>query len=75
MKITGEWGDNIVLSSGRKEYANHGILGLTANEDSGDYVSYGYDGGFSTENWTQAERDELADTMILRWQKFKEWRK
>jgi len=75
MKITGEWKDNIVLSSGRNEYANRGILGLVPNENGGNYVSEGYDGGFDTDNWTQAERDELADAMILRWQKFKEWRK
>lgn len=74
MRTIGTLKDEIMLSTGRTEYANCGILGLAVNEDDSDFVYYGRDGGFSTKNWTQDERNELADEMILRWKKFKEWR-
>lgn len=67
--------DEITLSSGRVIYANCNIVGI---DDKGAIYD-GYDGGINpwtsdweeSANWTQAERDELADLMIVRWQRFK----
>ena len=69
--------DYCVLSTGRRFYANNGIIGI---DDDGN-ISEGYDGGIHTEGyewpdepeppWTPAERAELADEMIRRWEAFK----
>lgn len=64
--------DGFVLSSGREVYANGGIVGLTVFDAyEGLDTFYGYDGGLSLDNWTPAERVELADHMIARWQAFR----
>jgi hypothetical protein len=63
------------LTTGRRVYANRGILGI----DEHGHVSEGYDGGVELERdwddtfqpWTPAERAELADEMIRRWSRFK----
>lgn len=63
------------LTTGRRFYANNGIIGIDANGS----VSEGYDGGVETERdwdeefapWSGDERRELADEMIRRWERFK----
>lgn len=86
--------DWYVLSTGRKVYANHGLIGLShqitdniwpADVHHGEIrspigepnfgrfeVSEGFDGNVSVEDWTPAERTELAEFMISAWQAFKD---
>jgi hypothetical protein len=69
--------DYVVLPSGRRFYANNGIVGIDAQGN----VSEGYDGSVDVEGldwadppvppWTPEERAELADMMIRRWELFK----
>lgn len=62
-----DW-DEYILSTGRKFYANNGIVGI-----SPDLRIYeGYDGGPDDKNWSPEERRELADFMIGLWQRYKE---
>ena len=61
--------DTIKFSSGREEYTNRLIIGISPNEP--DEVFYGYDGSFDAGGLTQDERRELADFMIDLWTKFK----
>ncbi len=56
----------IFESTGRKEYANCGIVGIDDNLEP----SEGYDGGFEHGNWSPEEKKELAEYMILRWKRF-----
>lgn len=66
------------LSSGRRFYANCGYIGL-GPDGAGDSLPEGHDGAIELrrdwdpefEPWTAAERAELADAMIERWQAFK----
>jgi hypothetical protein len=68
-------GDAYRLRSGRAFYAHNGIIGI----DPDGEVFEGYDGGidivrewdYEFQPWTPAERAELADEMIRRWQRFK----
>jgi hypothetical protein len=71
-------GDKVIFTTGREEYANNGIIGLTPKLT----VMEGYDGYFyePQEDWmdeedydgiTNEEQIELADYMIEKWQKFK----
>ncbi len=62
--------DTYRLGSGRRFYANGGIIGLGPNE--GANCCEGYDGGLHTEDWTQDEREELANYMMNLWL---EWKK
>lgn len=71
--------DGYRLTSGREFLANQGIIGI--GPDCGKHgLSEGYDGGILVEcdwipdfpPWTAAERAEVADEMIRRWQAFKE---
>ena len=74
MKIDG---DEVIFSTGKVRYANNGIIGLGPDLE----VSEGYDGGFwsaheseykdEADILTPAERVELADYMIERWQAFR----
>lgn len=60
--------DQYVFSSGRRMYANGGILGLGPGSDS--TVTEGYDGYFeesADSAWTTEERQQLAAMMIRRW--------
>lgn len=68
MKVSG---DSVHFeSTGRTEYANNGIIGIGPEADG---VSEGYDGGMGRrDDFTDAERTELADYMIGQWQRFKE---
>lgn len=67
-------GDSVIFSSGKKKYANHGIIGLSPKGD----VTEGYDGGFfecaegrnREPDLTPAECAELAEYMVSRWQEF-----
>ena len=68
--------DHYELSTGRRFTANRGIIGLNADND----LTEGYDGGIYVggnpwdepdETWSAAEKAELADYMIARWQAFK----
>ncbi len=68
--------DHFELSTGRRFYANGGCLGMS---DSGDQTchrfpgfNYGGDGGVDCDDWTQAERIEVADYMIAAWQKWRD---
>mgnify|MGYP001607305997 CR=1 FL=1 len=63
--------DVLVLSSGKRIYANRGILGI---RDGDNTIYDGYDG----EVWsggdqclTHAERAEIADYMIALWQRYR----
>ena len=69
------------LMSGRRFGANRGIIGLLPESDNGfcGQALEGYDGTIyvrseEEESWTTAEREELADAMIHRWQRWKECR-
>lgn len=56
-----------IFNSGRKVYANHGIIGLGLDDD----VSEGYDGSFGPSYlFTAAERREIAAYMIERWRRW-----
>ena len=55
------------LRSGKRVYANNGILGL-GHSAIPDEVSEGYDGEVGTrDDFTDAERREMAAYMIARW--------
>lgn len=58
--------DTLTLSSGRYLYVHAGIVGLNRDGD----VSHGYDGKIRCDDWSHAERKELADYMISRWREF-----
>jgi hypothetical protein len=59
--------DEIIFDSGRRVYANNGIVGLAPDL----MVSEGYDGGIDDDRWTAAERAELADMMIDLWTQYR----
>lgn len=71
-------GDDVIFSTGKKKYANNGIIGLSPNGS----VSEGYDGGFwnkelddrdywsEDETLTKPEKIELAEYMIKEWSRF-----
>lgn len=54
----------IELSNGRRFYAFDGILSV--DENAGRGISYGSDGTVD-EDFTAAERAEIADEQIRRW--------
>lgn len=54
------------LSTGKKFYANRGILGLSEDGD----ITEGYDGGFDERKFNKAERKEIAEYMINLWKKW-----
>jgi hypothetical protein len=64
------------LTTGRRFYANGGIIGINEHGD----ISEGYDGGVELKRdwdeefhaWTDDERAELADEMVRRWTRFRE---
>jgi hypothetical protein len=65
--------DELVFSTGRRFYANKGIVGLSPNLE----ISEGYDGGIE-DKWcepprvlTRAEKVELADYMIALWTEYR----
>ncbi len=69
--------DHYTLSTGRKFYANNGILGLGPELD--DLLSEGYDGTVWEDDerrdpdyktFTKAERREIAAAMIDRWKRW-----
>ena len=56
------------LSTGKRFYAHGATLGMDENVDA---VSEGHDGGVGNkEDFTLAERREMADVMIARWQQW-----
>lgn len=62
--------DHYELSSGRRFYANRGILGI-GDDAEPLQVSEGYDGGVGgPDDFSESERREIADFMIARWQAF-----
>jgi hypothetical protein len=69
--------DYIEFSTGRREYAHAGIIGLRPRDPSEKEwsISYGYDGSLDTSETeyglTTAERIELADHMIALWQEYR----
>lgn len=78
MRLEEANGDYFVMDSGRRFYANNGILGIGVYLDEcDDYrsiitVSGGYDGGVNTRDFTPAERQELAEYVTDLWRKFAE---
>lgn len=70
---------NLVLPSGTRLYANHGILGLSLAETD-DSLYQGYDGEAwivrekytdpDIEGFSQEDRREIASLMIERWKKW-----
>jgi hypothetical protein len=58
--------EEIEFSTGRKDYCFSGFISIR----EGGEIAYGYDGSFSEDNWTSAERKELAEYMIDLWEKF-----
>lgn len=65
MKITG---DDVIFNTGKKQYANNGIIGISPSLS----VCTGYDDGYFENGLTVPERKELADYMIKKWEKFKD---
>jgi hypothetical protein len=66
MKIEG---DKVTFSSGRKAYANNGVIGIGPEMRP----SQGWDGGFSLDDdddLSTDERRELSEYMIEQWRKF-----
>ncbi len=61
-------GDDLIFNTGRKVYANNGIVGI--NEQL--RISEGYDGGFEENRLTEEERLELAAYMIDLWGKWRD---
>jgi hypothetical protein len=66
-------GDTVKFRSGREEYANCGIIGISPDGN----VSGGYDDGFGDFEGhedmpvlSRKERVELAEYMIIQWEKF-----
>ena len=57
-------GDDLIFSSGKKVYANHGIIGISPELK----ISEGYDGDIEDKDFTCAEKLELADYAIKLWQ-------
>ena len=72
MKIKG---DDLIFSSGRKEYANCGLVGLSFRQ--GEFtISGGYDDGIWPDTWrddpmSKEDLRELADYMIDLWTEFR----
>lgn len=64
MKIEG---DELIFSTGKKVYANNGIIGISP--DLG--ITEGYDGGIETEELTPDEKAELADYAVAQWTKWR----
>jgi hypothetical protein len=64
--------DHFILSTGREVYAICNVVGINERLE----LSYGYDGFIdefgNIDDWTSAERTELADHMIGLWKQFKE---
>lgn len=67
-------GDTLTLSTGRKVYANCGIVGINDKLST----SEGYDGDLPTRDefdpesdWAADERRELADYMIALWTRYR----
>jgi hypothetical protein len=61
-------------TSGKKYYANCGIIGLSEPGEDGWQVSGGYDdafGGCCSEKLSKKEKIELADYMINLWTRFR----
>ena len=73
--ITKRSSSEFVLSSGRKFYANRGLVSISvATGGPWSYqefgVGEGYDGYINVEFWTSQERLELATHMIAQWRAF-----
>ena len=67
--------DDITFTSGRELYANNRIVGI----DDDGYLFQGYDGGIPYPDtngydvqFSPEDMRELADLMIMRWQRFKD---
>ena len=70
-------GDYLIFSSGRKEYANCCIIGLSANWTPEEGISTGYDSGLPigdglNQSLTAEEILELAEHMIAQWHKLRQ---
>ncbi len=71
--------DKIIFSSGKEDYANRGIIGLSEPSEEGWVISEGYDGFIYDDCWedaydeklTREEKIELADYMITLWLRFR----
>ena len=60
-----------ILQSGRRVYANGGIMGVGVEETGDVFVSEGSDGGVGyADDFTDDERREIGHEMIARWQRW-----
>jgi len=63
--------DGFILSTGKKIYANRGILGISQKSaEEGWSITEGYDGGIATEELTKQEAIEMATYAIILWTNF-----
>ena len=72
--------DKFILSTGKKIFANAGIIGLEKLEGNEWAITDGYDGNIDYPTWneeeeprnlTKEERIEVTDYMITLWECFK----
>jgi len=68
--------DGYQLSSGRKIYANHGIIGLSLFEKNewGNWdfgLSHGYDGGIDGNGFSPEELVEISSFMVEQWSHYR----
>ena len=69
MKYNDSW---YTLSTGRKFYANCGIIGMSRfkKDEFGKFtlsLSEGYDGGISADDFSTREQMEIANYIIWQW--------
>jgi hypothetical protein len=65
----------LILSTGKKIYANHDIVGLAVHDDK-FYLTSGYDSYLESdldeyESFTRDEKIEIADYQIALWTRYK----
>jgi len=67
-----EKADEFELSTGRRFYANNGVLGVSADHEVWDRLELfeGFDGTVFAEEFTTEERREVAEYMIALWREF-----
>lgn len=65
--------DDIILSTGKRLYANYGIIGLSPpHPEYGWQLSGGYDCSLEVDDdLTLSEKIEIADYMIELWKRYK----
>ena len=59
-------GDDLIFSTGKRVYANNGIVGISPEGQ----ISEGYDGLIDDDKLTPSEKSELAGYVIKMWTKY-----